>query len=151
MLVNGLPIPKLLLGMIQDHRWRHPGDEILRELIPEMYTPVCDPVNFLSTVESIERESAIPTYSDTFYELYKEGRGSNKAVPDLPWMDVEKRLFIAVCAVPGADVGIALDYRISTEPRVVALVFGGDDVGFFWTKVSDSFKAFVADCGLLAD
>ena len=147
--INGLPVPQLLRDLVSQDRWRHPGDDALRELIPGLYKPVHDPVDFLP-FDRMARESCCKPYSDEFMTLYKEGVGSISDVPDLPWVDIEKRFFIAVCAIPGADVGIALDYRLSPdEPRVVALCYSGDPNGdFYWTHVSDSFGDFVRDCRL---
>lgn len=48
--------------------------------------------------------------------------GSTQPEPvELPWLDVEQAVFIAVNREPGADLGIALDDRTSRDdPRVVA-------------------------------
>ena len=147
--INGLPVPQLLRDLVSQNRWRHPGDDALRKLIPGLYSPIYDPVVFLP-FDRMARESRSEPYSSKFMNLYKEGVGSTSDVPDLPWVDIEKRFFIAVCGVPGADVGIALDYRISADnPRVVALCYSGDPNGeFYWTHVSDSFDSFVLDCQL---
>ena len=143
MRINSLPIPKQLILLIENGKWKHPGDEILRELIPEFYTSAFDSVDFLTSFEAIERASKI-SFVD---EFYKEGPGSKSNVPDLPWVDAELRLYIAVSAVPGADVGIALDYRTSrSDPRVVALVYGGDNGGFSWILVKNGFSDFVDQC-----
>jgi hypothetical protein len=150
MLINGLPLPKLLMEMLEQGRWKHPGDEVLRSLIPGLYEPTHDPVDFLQSVDSIARNSPNgPIGGKEMMNTYKEKRGSGGAVPELPWVDVEKRLLVAVCKWPGDDVGIALDYRTSvTDPSVVALCYGGDGIGFYWTRVSDSFTKFVECSGL---
>jgi hypothetical protein len=146
--INGLPVPQLLLDLVSQGRWRHPGDDALRNLAPGLYSPVYDPVEFLS-LDRMVRESRSDVYDRNTMETFKERAGSTDEVPDLPWIDIEKRVFIAVCA-PGADVGIALDYRPSPDnPRVVALCYSGDPSGeFYWTHVSDSFDDFVCDCQL---
>ena len=147
--INGLPVPQLLLDLISQNRWRHPGDDILRRLVPGLYEPVCDPVEFLP-FDRMELESRSHMHDRETMNCFKERAGSVEVVPALPWIDIEKRFFIAVCAVPGADVGIALDYRPSAEtPCVVALCYSGDPNGeFYWVHVADSFDEFVRDCRL---
>ena len=149
--INSLPLPNQLVQLIENGKWKHPGDEVLRTLIPDFYAPIFDPVDFLTSFEAIKRNSKIPLGGEMMMDTYKEGLGSKSNVPDLPWVDAELRLFIAVCGVPGADVGIALDYRASSsDPRVVALVYGGDNNGFSWTLVKNSFSEFVDQCGFNA-
>jgi len=140
-----------MLQLMETGEWVHPGDVVLQTIIPELYAPIFDPVDFLATIEAIERNSKIPLGGEFMMETYKEGLGSKSNVPDLPWVDAEKRLLIAVCGVPGADVGIALDYRTSkNDPRVVSLIYGGDNDGFNWTYVAASFTEFARRCGMYA-
>ncbi|XZE55820.1 hypothetical protein SH139x_001847 [Planctomycetaceae bacterium SH139] len=147
--INGLPIPRLLIELVAQGRWRHPGDDVLRRVVPGLYEPTHDPVAFLA-LDRMERDSCTDVYDRQLMDTYKERAGSVDEVPDLPWIDIEKRVFIAVCAIPGADVGIALDYRHSTEsPRVVALCYSGDPNGeFYWTLVCESFDSFAGACML---
>jgi hypothetical protein len=74
--------------------------------------------------------------------------GSKSKTPvELPWLDVEKALYIAVNREIGGDVGIALDYRTSMEnPRVV----GSDwrDTKHFWREVTPTFSEFVKRIGI---
>lgn len=42
--VNGLPLPPLLLQLLAEGRWRHPGEAALRQAIPWIE----DPLDFLS-------------------------------------------------------------------------------------------------------
>ncbi len=51
--VRGLPLPALLLELLADRRWRHPGDTALHALMPWFE----DPVDFLTDVGQIRRES----------------------------------------------------------------------------------------------
>ncbi|TWT80616.1 hypothetical protein CA13_20610 [Planctomycetes bacterium CA13] len=147
--INGLLVPKLLIELIAQGRWRHPGDDVLRKVVPPLYEPTYDPVDFLS-LDRMEQDSRANAFDQQMMETFKERAGSVEDAPDLPWIDIEKRIFIAVCAVPGADVGIALDYRPSLDsPRVVALCYSGDPGGeFYWTLVCNSFGTFAQDCGL---
>jgi hypothetical protein len=51
--VNGLPLPPLLTEMLRTGQWRHPGDAVIAKLIP--FLP--DPVDFLTSIDSMRRES----------------------------------------------------------------------------------------------
>ena len=139
--VNGLPLPDLLVSLIQNGRWVHPGDDQLRETIPFFG----EPVDFLQSVESMQGESSgfladDPAMSTVFHEV----RGSKTIGPvELPWLDVELAVFIAVNRFPGDDIGIALDYRTeSNDPRVVANDWGANR-GCIWREAAPSFSTFV--------
>ena len=138
--VNGLPLPDLLVSLMRTGQWRHPGDSKLTELIPFL----ADPVDFL-TIEGMARESSgfladEPDMSTLFHEV----RGSRVDGPvELPWRDVERSFFVAVCRFPGDDVGIALDYRTSeSDPRVIASNWE-EGHRCRWTEVATSFSRFV--------
>jgi len=139
-IVNGLPLPPLLVLLMQQGRWVHPGDTRLRELIPFLV----EPVDFLHSPEAMAFESSdFDVDNARAAEIFHELRGSSTSGPnDLPWRDVELSFFIAVNRVPGDDTGIALDYRTDrSDPRVIA----GDwssDAGCYWREVSRSFSEF---------
>jgi hypothetical protein len=144
--VNGLPLPALLMSLIQQGRWVHPGEERLRELIPFFG----EPVNFLHTVEAIQFESTghladDPEMSEVFHMI----RGSKQSEPvELPWLDADRAVFIAVNRIPGDDIAIALDYRTDpSDPRVVANDWGIKH-GCIWRQVVHAFSNFVQSLGL---
>lgn len=82
--------------------------------------------------------------------LFSEYRGSSIAARGLPWIDVEKTLFIIINKWPGDDVGIALDYRTGLDhPRVI----GGDwdtqdGRGIVYREITPDFPGFVKLLGL---
>jgi hypothetical protein len=144
--VNGWPLPELLVALIRDGHWVHPGDALLRELIPFMV----DPVVFLSTPEAMARESSghladDPRLSAVFHIVH----GSRVVGPvELPWLDVDRSFFVAVNRWPGDDVGIALDYRTDAlDPRVVASDWGTGQA-CIWREVAPAFSGFVRLLGL---
>jgi hypothetical protein len=148
-MVNGLPLPELLGELIRQARWVHPGDSRLRELIPFLV----DPVDFLSSLEAMARESSgdiadDPRMSAVFHLV----RGASVTRPvELPWLDADRSFFVAVNRQPGDDVGIALDFRTSSsDPRVVAGDWGSGQA-CLWREVAPTFSGFVRLLGLCSN
>jgi hypothetical protein len=103
----------------------------------------------------MERESSglvkFAAYDEETMEFFHVVAGSKSAASvELPWLDVEKAFFIAVNLEPGADIGIALDYRTSAyDPCVVATAWQRTGhLCQLWREVSPTFSAFVARLGL---
>lgn len=146
--VNGLPLPPLLVALLKQDKWQHPGNDVLRKVIPFLYHPVI----FLK-VETMRFESSGVLADDVFSsELFHEARGSKSDIPvELPWLDVEKAIMIAVNLEFGADVGIALDYRTSMDdPRVVASEWLRSEplaVEHIWREVTPTLSEFVERIG----
>jgi hypothetical protein len=155
--VRGLALPRLLVSLLDSGRWRHPGDDVLRAVVPWFE----DPLDFLHSPAEMRRESTF-LYEDGTADdprgsaLFHVVRGSVAGPGDLPWLDVEQAFNIAVNNRPGDDVAIALDYRADlSDPRVV----GSDAwtgrhqtgrVTYVWREVAPSFSAFAEALGLLA-
>jgi hypothetical protein len=146
--VNGLPLPKLLIELLQTGKWQHPGHDVIHKVIPFLGVPVM----FLESAKHMQSESSGWAAEDEYSSnLFHEVRGSEIAAPvTLPWLDVEKAFFIAVNQEFGDDVAIALDYRTSVDdPRVVASEWQrGDQFVTFWREVTPTFSEFVERLGL---
>jgi hypothetical protein len=148
--VNGLPLPAALVALLEQGKWRHPGHQMMRAVIPFLH----DPVIFLQSIDAMSRESrgsvSFADDSDAS-EFFHEVRGSDYSERvELPWLDVEKMIFIAVNEEIGADVAIALDYRTSmTDPRVLASEWTGGE-GCLWRIVTPTFSEFLIRIGLTA-
>jgi hypothetical protein len=147
--VNGLSLPALLVDLLQRGRWRHPGDEVLVRLVPFLR----EPVNFLTSVESMRRESSgllRLAEEPRLGEVFHLARSSNSPAPIcLPWLDVELAVLIAVSRLPGDDLGIGLDYRSKpSDPQVVASDWHQGTGGCFWQKIAPSFSQFVRLLGI---
>jgi hypothetical protein len=156
--VRGLALPPLLAGLLDSGRWRHPGDDVLRAVVPWFE----DPLVFLRSPDAM-RLGSWWLYEDGSADdprdsaLFHVVRGSVAGPGDLPWLDVEQAFNIAVSRRPGDDVAIALDYRTDpSDPRVV----GSDAwtrqpetgrIQYAWRQVAPSFSAFAEALGLLAD
>ncbi|RYZ76694.1 MAG: hypothetical protein EOP06_31060, partial [Proteobacteria bacterium] len=85
----------------------------------------------------------------TFSGFLREYRSSRDGERDLPWLDADNALFIAVNRHIGDDLGIALDYRTSVEnPRVVTSNWWTDERGCYWQQVDAHFSDFVERLGL---
>ena len=130
-------------------RWLHPGDERLREVMPWFE----DPLVFLPDVHQMSRESQSLeqlTDDEGMPRIFRAIRGSIAAGPvELPWLDVELAVLIAVNQIPGDDVAIALDYRSDeTNPRVVASDFWTDPKQCAWRIVTPTFSEFASALNL---
>jgi hypothetical protein len=153
--VRGMELPAMLADLLACGRWRHPGDDTLRRVLPWFEVPL----DFLPTTELMERESAsLDMYADdeqgsrTFH-VY---RGSVTGHVWGPWLDAELAFYIAINRELGDDVAIALDYRkkhwTHTAPGSPAVVAsdpwtypGG---GYLWRPVAPSFEDFAAMLGI---
>jgi hypothetical protein len=146
--VNGLLLPPLLRKLLLEGKWKHPGHDIIAEVIPSLRNEI-DRVIFLQSVDQMRFESTglLADYPDML-EFIHQVRGSKYSTPvELPWLDVEKAILIAVNLQIGADVAIALDYRTSEDdPRVVASDWNSK--GHFWREVTPTFSEFVKRIGL---
>lgn len=140
-----LPLPQMLIKMIESGRWAHPGDDVMLARIPFIRAPLV----FLDSKDNMLFESGpLMGPNEIEYEGFSEYRGSVLGLRDLSWIDVEQTIFIICNKWPGDDVGIALDYRTRiNSPRVV----GGDwhsGKGCIYHEISSSFDAFVELIGL---
>lgn len=148
--VRGLALPGLLVELMARGRWRHPGDAALRVIVPWLE----EPLDFLTGVTEIRSESRsldLLTDDAATARMFRQVRGSALGEPvELPWLDVELAVLIAVNRVPGADLAIALDYRTRAEdPRLVASDFWTDPRRCAWRTVTPSFSEFAAVLGHL--
>ena len=156
--VNGLPLPIALVHLIEQGGLRHPGDEAVSALIPFL----CGPVVFLGTVEQIERCSPHVRPDDVLdaelrelsrieeqelEQAFRMVRGSRAGrTVDLPWLDRDRAVVIAVNREIGDDLMIALDYRTDArDPRVVATDWNqpAGTGGCCWREVTSTFTHFV--------
>lgn len=136
------------MALIDRGLWAHPGDAVLAEVIPWFKSPL----DFLPSPESMERESGSMDMlaDDPTSAFFREARGSRATTPlELPWLDVEQAVLIAVNRVPGDDAALALDYRTDpSDPRVVGSDFWTDPDLCQWRVVASTFSSFAAGLGL---
>lgn len=147
--VRGLPLPQLLLDLIADGRWRHPGDEALAAALPWF----ADPVELLPDVAAVRRQSASldDLSGEDLGPLFRQARGSTAADPvELPWLDAERAVLIAVARTAGDDTALALDYRTDpADPRVVGSDIWTNPREYTWRVAAPTFTAFATTLGLL--
>jgi len=142
--IRSLVVPPLLLTLLREGRWRHPGETTLVRMMPWFE----DPLRFLTSVEVMAGESGALdslTEDDASDHLFRLARRTGQSEPpDLPWLDIDKSILIAVNERPGDDVAIALDYRTDpTDPRVVASDFWTEPGPCAWREVAPTFSTLV--------
>lgn len=144
-----MQLPSLLVELLGQGRWCHPGEERLKQLIPFLREPVV----FLATIESMQSASnGLSSLADDkrIATAFHIGRGSKEIKPIcLPWLDVELAVLISVNRFPGDDLGIVLDYRESIDdPRVLASDWQSANNGIVWREVAMGFAGFARQLGI---
>jgi len=149
--VRGLALPALLIDLLTSGRWQHPGDDVLRQVLPWFEYPL----DFLTSTASMERESRsldMEADDQRSSRIFHITRGGMAGPVWLPWLDAELAFFIAVNRLPGDDVAMALDYRGEPgRPTVVASdcwTYPGG-AGYLWRPVASSFEAFARMLGIV--
>lgn len=147
--INGILLPGQLIKLMNSGRWQHPGDQALHDLMPWFE----DPLDFLTSIHRMRRETrSLTQFADdpSSAQLFRTRRGSTATDPvDLPWLDAERAVLIAVNRRPGDDVAIALDYRTDpTDPRIVASDFWTNPQQCSWRTVTPTFSQLINRLGL---
>lgn len=143
---RALPLPSSLIALMDVGQWTHPGSEALRSCAPFLH----DPLVVLTSIEAMLFNSGpLMGHSQIEDERLHEYRGSVLAHRPLPWIDVEKTIFIMCNERIGDDCGIALDYRTNPEePHVIGSDWQSGGNGVVYRKIADSFREFAAMVGL---
>src|SRR5258708_1705095 len=93
--VNGLLLPPLLRKLLYEGKWKHPGHQVIADVIPSLRNEI-DRVIFLRSVDDMRLESTghLADYPDAS-ELFHDVRGSKCSTPvELPWLDIEQAILI---------------------------------------------------------
>lgn len=142
--IRGMRFPQAFVELWLAGKWEQPNESLIQLLIPWLQGPVefIEVMHWLVT----ENRASLVDYPDEA-EIFREYRGSiSPDKTDLPWLDVEKSLFIAVNRIHGDDLGIALDFRTSLDnPRVVASYWCGEQEDYHveWRLVTEAFSEFL--------
>ena len=131
-----LVLPNLMVDLLAAGRWKHPGDEPIREVMPWFENPLI----FLANADQMRHESrSLDLFADDkrLSELFRVRRGTAASPVDLPCLDAELAILVAINMNPGDDVAIALDYRSDpADPRVLASDFWTDPKQCTWRIVA---------------
>jgi hypothetical protein len=76
-------------------------------------------------------------------ELFSEYRGSLLPRRDLPWLVVDRSIFIIVNKRPGDDAGMALDYRTGVDTPSVVGGDWNDGPRLTYREISSTFSEFI--------
>ncbi|MET8146850.1 hypothetical protein ACIBSW_14290 [Actinoplanes sp. NPDC049668] len=130
---------------MQNGKWIHPGKQALHDLMPWFE----EPLTFMADLRDLRfQNNALDFIADdrSTSGLFRMARGSRSDHPiDLPWLDVDQAVLIAVNEHAGDDVVLALDYRTdSTDPRVVAADIWTDPTQYSWRVVTPTFTDLLA-------
>lgn len=143
--IHGLTMPPVLVSLIKFGKWKHPGDDVVKKVIPFMK----EPVDFLSIAQMEFQSSNHLADSLESSQIFHEMRGSDAVnVPDLPWRDVSRSFFIAVNRHIGDDIGIALDFREGDESDPSVIASDWSDGTCKWRRVSDTLSEFLHRIGI---
>lgn len=140
--MNSRQIPRALLDAIASGEWHQPRDATVRALVPFDDLPFdfrltitdlsCDGLGHLATHTELPEQ----------FHVYASRQG-HQARP-LPWIDVDRAVVIADGRIPGADSGIVLDLRTSSQdPSVVASNWERQTGVCLWQEIAPSFSSFV--------
>jgi hypothetical protein len=145
MLVDGLPIPSLLLEALASGRWPRTSDESVRQNLRS-----------LVPVERIRRlapdESAIYLYPPPFATVARHlaGQGADfyRRFGAVDQLVPEAAIEIGDFGL-GSDAPILLDYREGlTDPSVIRLCWPGDGQPNVWRVMAPDFPSFMLALGL---
>ena len=111
--VNNLPVPKLLIQLLENKKWTNPKEGIIKKVIPFFKYNI----DFLQTLEEMKRESRVICEDLDFF--FEKRSSKDDRAKKLPYRDLDLSFFIAVNSSLGDDIAVALDFRTSIEnPRV---------------------------------
>ncbi len=148
--IRDMRFPPAFVELWMAGKWQQPDESLIQSLIPWLQGPI----EFIEVMHWLVTENGSPLvdYLDSANK-FREYRGSvSHDKTDLPWLDLEKSLFIAVNRIRGDDLGIALDFRTSTDdPRVVASYWCGerDDYHVEWRLVTEMFSEFLTKVNMV--
>lgn len=143
---RSLKLPRLLIDLMKSGRWSHSGMRLLKVCA----SFIRDPLVVLPTIDSMFGNSGpLMGHEKAEDELFHEYRGSCLPYRPLPWIDVEKTIFIMCNERIGDDCGIALDYRLDFDnPHVIGSDWHSGFKGVQYRHIADSFDDFVSKVGL---
>ncbi len=142
--IRGMRFPPAFAELWSAGEWQQPDEALIQSLIPWLQGPI----EFIEAMHWMVTENHT-LLADHRYDArtWREYRGSvSPDKTDLPWRDLDQSLFLAVNRNPGDDLGVALDFRTSTDnPRVVASYWCGEreDYHVEWRLVTDTFSEFL--------
>jgi len=141
MKINDLPLPKDLLGLIEQGRWKSPNPIVMKSIIEG-----CLSGEFhFNSIKSMQRESDMK-HRITDKEFSKQrGLASSTllgmSIEETNILDIDNAIMIAQNYDGEA---ICLDYRLSLEnPRVVASTWK-DRYHMEWHVIAPDFPTFIA-------
>lgn len=140
--IRGMRFPQPFIELWTAGQWEQPSEHLIQSLIPCLDGPI----EFIEEMDWMVLEnSGHLADSPEGVQLNRAYHGSeSQEKPDLPWLDVDQALFVAVNRLHGDDLGIAIDFRTSLEnPRVVASRWCYSLGRIEWELVTNTFTEFL--------
>ncbi|WP_027345668.1 hypothetical protein [Hamadaea tsunoensis] len=143
--MRGLSLPAALISLLETRGWLPPGPRVLHDVIPWF----ADPLMFMADLHDMRLQNkALDSIADnsSLSSLFRITRASQTGRDlDLPWLDADQAVLIAVNEHAGDDVALALDYRTdAANPRVVASDIWSDATQHSWRIVTPTFTDLLA-------
>lgn len=142
-------LPSLLVKLMNSGDWSRADPERVKRCV-RCVPFIQDPLVILETFDSMLRNSGpLMRHDQSEDEIFHEYRGSCSPARPLPWIDVERTIFIMCNERIGDDCGIALDYRLDVnQPRVIGSDWHSGMNGVQYRQIADSFSDFASAIGL---
>ncbi len=134
---ESLPLPDLLINLIDNERWGQLSDYIIWSAIPILNGI---PMYLIEDIAGMHGKELDYTFDDAgLTDRFRTYRGLQASQNDLPWLDIELARVIMTSRIPGDDNYVVLDYRTDVStPRVLASDWTSD--GLMWVQVFPSFE-----------
>jgi hypothetical protein len=105
--VRGLTLPAELISLLETGSWLHPGSRALRDLMPWF----ADPLMFMTDLGDMRfQNKALDAIAENnaISDLFRMTRTSRSGRDlDLPWLDVDQAVLVAINEYAGDDVALA--------------------------------------------
>jgi hypothetical protein len=144
--VNGLPLPKLLLELLEQGRWKRPSDTTaLSQLTGSEHAEDFDFLDVDGMRQETDPEHLINDEESAYIYGLASSKRKGTPITDSTILDVDNSVLIVI---NWEEEAICLDYRTSyDDPRVVISLWESNQPAR-WKVIAPDFSSFVSQLGL---